>query len=400
MDTKKLVSNLNRQIEKIGGLDIYNPKLAQAGIEGGDIQSLDQFRRIPFTTFSDLQKNIFSDNPPFGCFYRDDVVRINFTPSGEGLMPVLNTAEDIRRMDLENAHSYMRAGLEKNDILLTTFSAHVFPAGSQIVGAVEASGAKIISVGPGETQRTLEIIKRFGVNCLYTNPSFAIKLASLGMKNIKVLFAGGEPFSSVKGYKDRVRDALGSETLLIDAYATALSMPVARECRHETGLHVVEELVYVEIIDPHTGDVLPDSERGEIVLTHLHKQAIPLLRYRTGDLARMEHIDCGCGMSATLTGGVLGRTDNMVKIKGVKIYPSQINLVLKSYPEIADKKYKIVVSRPASRADYFRLEIEAPEINEAETLIKHLKENLMIKVDEIAWLDHLDGDEVIKDNRY
>ena len=245
-----VIDTLRQQLTRVMQYDFYRDKYRRAGINPEDISTMADFRRIPYTNFKELEEDAFEAHPPFGSLYDPRTVRINLTTSSKGLMPVLNTTNDVARMNRANARTYALAGLEANDILLTTFTHHLFPAGCQIQGAGETLGVKTISVGPGETERTLEIIRRFRVNALYTNPSFAVKLAEMGMTGIKVLLGGGEPFQSVKGYKERVRSSLGDRTILIDTYSLAHSMPTARECRYEAGLHVVDDLVYLEIIDP------------------------------------------------------------------------------------------------------------------------------------------------------
>jgi len=400
MDNSKLLDKLINQFKKIYKIEFYLNKFKQVGINAEDLKTMDDFRKIPFTDFKEFEKEVFENNPPFGSFFNKRVTRINFTPSNKGLMPVLNTKKDLLLMNKANALSYSKAGLEKNDILLNTISCHVFAGGLQIHEAVETQGAKIISVGPGETERTLEIIRRFKVNALYTNPSFAVKLAEMGMKGIKILFAGGEPFSSVKGYKDKVRDALGKNIFLIDAYALSHSMPTGRECRLENGIHIIDDLVFVEIIDPQTGEVLPDGQRGEIVITQLYKEAIPLFRFRTADLSMMEHVKCECGYEATLPEGVFGRVDNMVKIKGVKIYPSQIGYVLKSYENLKESPFRLIISKKESGGDHFVLTIKSKFTDDTDNLKRHFKETLLIQIDDLKFVENLTEGPMIEDNRW
>ena len=395
-----LLASLRNQIRHIYKIDFYKNKLKEAGINPEDIKTMDDFKKIPFTDFKEFEKEIFENNPPFGSFFDKKVTRVNFTPSNKGLMPVLNTKKDLLLMNKANAMSYLKAGLEKGDVLLNTISCHVFAGGLQIHEAVETHGAKIISVGPGETERTLEIIRRFNVNALYTNPSFSMKLAEMGMKGIKILFAGGEPFSSVKGYKNKVRDALGKRTFLIDAYALSHSMPTGRECRLENGIHIIEDLVFAEIIDPQTGEVLPDGQRGEIVITQLYKEAMPLFRFRTGDLSLMEHVKCECGYEATLPKGVFGRVDNMVKIKGVKVYPSQIGYVLKSYENLKESPFRLIISKKESGGDHFVLAIKSRLTGDADNLKRHFKETLLIQVDDLKFVENLTEGPMIEDNRW
>jgi phenylacetate-CoA ligase len=400
MDNGDLVTTLRNQMKKISKIDFYRTKFKEAGINPEDLRTMDDFTKVPFTDSKEFEREVFEIHPPFGSFFDRKVIRINCTPSNKGLMPVLNTKKDLLLMNKANAKSYAKAGLEEKDILLNTISCHVFAGGLQIQGAAETCGAKSISVGPGETERTLEIIKKFKVNVLYSNPSFAMKLAEKGMPGIKILFAGGEPFSSVKGYKDRVREALGGKTILIDAYALSHSMPTGRECRLENGIHIIDDLVFAEIIDPHTGKRLPDGQRGELVVTQFYKEAMPLFRFRTGDLSLLTHAKCQCGYEATLPNGVFGRVDNMVKIKGVKIYPSQIGLILKSYVNLAESPFKCVVTKKDSGGDHFTLKIKSPFAHDPEILRKHLKEALLIQIDDLQFVNELPAGPIVEDNRW
>lgn len=395
-----LVAKLRKQLTRVMKLDFYRDKYRKAGIDPRDLKTMDDFRQIPYTNLKEIEKDMFEVHPPFGSLFPKQTTRMNFSPSGKGLMLIPNTTNDIRRMNEANARTYGRAGLEAKDILLTTFSHHLFVAGAQIQGACEKLGTKVISPGPGETERTLDIINRFRVNALYTNPSFAVKLAGMGMRGIKILFGGGEPFSSVQGYKQKVRSAIGSETILIDSYNLAQSMPTARECRHETGLHVVNELVHLEIIDPETGRGLHDGERGEIVITQLHKEAMPLYRYRTGDLSVLKHIKCQCGSEETLPLGVFGRVDNMFKVKGIKVYPSQIALALRAYPDLSEKPYRLKISNKESGGEFLALEIKAETSKSADLLRRHLKEILLINVDELRFVKEMPEGPLIEDCRW
>jgi phenylacetate-coenzyme A ligase PaaK-like adenylate-forming protein len=396
----EILDKLRAQFKRVYQNPFYGEKYKAMGMSPDDLQTMEDFSKIPFTGFNEFEKEIFEKYPPYGRFFDARVTRINFTTSSKGLMPVLNTEADLMRMNQANALSYRMAGLDEEDTLLCTFSCHMLPAGLQIQGATETLGAKAIAVGPGNTDRVLEIVDRFNINALYTNPSFAIKLSELGMKGIKVLFGGGEPFSSVKGYKDKVRDALGQDTVLIDAYALSHSMPTARECGHEKGLHVIEDLIYAEIIDPQTGEVLPDGQQGELVITQFYKEAMPLFRYRTGDLSMLIHDKCECGNEATLPRGVFGRVDNMIKVKGVKVYPLQVGLVLKSYEELTDKSYRIIVTQKASGGDNFALQIKAKSLTNPKTLEDHLKEALLIRVDELEFVTDLSDGPIIDDRRW
>ena len=338
MDETWLVKCLNRQLERAAAYPFYRH------IWGRDrfrVESPAAFSQVPPVPYGAFSEDAFDADPPRGTFFNRDVARINLTPSSRGLRPVYFSRHDLAVMRRVNADLLRRAGITEDDVAITTLSYSLLPAGLMIQDAFEELGAKIIPVGPGDSERTVELMKNWKVTVIYGNPSFAMKLAEQGAPPIRVLVAGGEPFSAVPGYKDAVRRALGQDIILIESYGMAESGPIARECRYQNGLHVAEDYVHLEIIDPADGTPLPLGEVGEVVVTHLDKEAMPLVRYRTGDLSALGHVDCPCGRSLTLVGGIRGRADQMKKVKGVKLYPAQVRSLLDSLPETRGRPFRL-----------------------------------------------------------
>jgi phenylacetate-CoA ligase len=391
---------LQEQARKISSLPFYQKRFQAVALKAGDIRSLEDFQRVPLMETKDLQKDV-EEYPPYGSLFHPDTIRMTLSPGPKGLMPVYHTRQDVDEVNRELATMYKACGVGPRDIAAVTFGYHLFIAGITIHGGFESLGCKTIPLGPGDSQRTAEMINRYGVTVLASNPSFALKLAQEGVKSIRVLFAGGEPFSSVQGYKERLRRAFGPIGL-IDSYGLGQSTPVARECREERGLHVADSIIYLEIVEPETGKVLPDGERGEVVITHLRRQGSPLFRFRTGDLSMMEHIHCPCGRKATLTRGVLGRTDEMHKVKGVKLYPSQIDHILRTLREYTPGKYRVVLSRKAGGGDLFRLAVEAqdPGPEEKGRIAERIKETLLIRPDMVEFVEKLPEGGKVVDERY
>jgi phenylacetate-CoA ligase len=391
---------LQEQAKKISSLPFYHKRFQAIGFEAGDLRSPEDFQRVPLMETKDLQKDM-EEHPPYGSLFHPDTIRMTLSPGPKGLMPVYHTRQDVDEVNRELATMYAACGVGPRDIAAVTFGYHLFIAGITIHGGFESLGCKTIPLGPGDSQRTAEMINRYGITVLASNPSFALKLAHEGVKSIRVLFAGGEPFSSVEGYKERLRQAFGPIGL-IDSYGLGQSTPVARECREERGLHVADSILYLEIVDPETGKALPDGERGEVVITHLRRQGSPLFRFRTGDLSMMEYIDCPCGRKATLTRGVLGRTDEMHKVKGVKLYPSQIDHILRTLPEYTPGKYRVILSRKAGGGDFFRLAVEArdPGPEEKGRIAERIKEILLIRPDRVEFLEKLPEGGKVVDERF
>jgi len=374
----------------------YRKKFEEAGLKPEDVKSPKDFQKLPFMTREELIQQFLS-NPPFGGFMNEDVVRVHLSPSPKGLIPVLLTKNDVEAMDKANAEAFKRAGVKKDDIALITFGYHIFIAGLTFHGGLERLGAKVVPVGPGSTEKTLEIAEKVKPTVLVSNPSFALKLAKEGLEGIRVLIAAGEPFSSIEGYKDKLRDAFGGDITLIDYYGLAECVPIACECAHEKGLHVLDEFCYVEIIDPETGEVVGEGEKGEVVVTHLSKEAMPMQRFRTGDLARLEVFECECGKKITMPTGVFGRTDEMFKIKGVKFYPSQIPLILKSFG--LSGKFRMVIEKTEKGTDYLKLQIEGKDVD-VEAIKKAIKDATLISPNEIELVDKLEKDREVLDLRY
>lgn len=400
MKDEEKLKILQAQIKRLSSLPFYRRRFQKSGIEPEDIRTWADFQKIPFMDTKDLQEDL-EEYPPFGSLFHPETVRMTLTPGPKGLMPVYHTRQDVAEVNQELATMYRACGVKPEDVVAITFSYHLFIAGITLHGGFETLGCKTIPIGPGETKRTAEILNRFNVTILASNPSFALKLAEEGIHSLRLLFAGGEPFSSVEGYKEKLRQALGPIGL-IDSYGLGQSTPVARECKEERGLHVADNLIYLEIIDPETGQVLPDGERGEVVITHLRRQGSPLLRFRTGDLSLMEHIECPCGRKATLTKGVLGRTDEMHKVKGVKLYPSQIDHLLRTLPQYTPGRYQVTLRPKTGGGDFFMVTVEGknPGPEEMEKLINLMKATLLIRPDQVEFVEKLPEGPRVIDERY
>lgn len=400
MENTELISLLREQAGRIASLPFYGKRFQAMGLEAEDIRSWEVFQKIPLMDTKDLQEDL-EKHPPHGSLFHPDTIRLTLSPGPKGLMPVYHTRRDVEEVNKELATMYRACGVGPQDIAAITFGYHLFIAGITIHGGFETLGCKTIPLGPGESQRAAEVLNRFKVTILASNPSFALKLAQEGVKSLRMLFAGGEPFSSVEGYKEKLRQAFG-QIGLIDSYGLGQSTPVARECKEERGLHVADNLIYMEIVDPETGKVLPDGERGEVVITHLRRQGSPLFRFRTGDLSMMEHMDCPCGRKATLTKGVLGRTDEMHKVKGVKLYPSQIDHILRPLPDYSPGRYRVALRAKSAGGDHFRLIIEGknPGPTETERIMERMKGTLLIKPDSVEFVEKLSEGPRVVDERY
>jgi phenylacetate-CoA ligase len=392
------IKDLKEQIKKLYRLNFYKKKLDQTGTKPSRIKTLDDFREIPFTSSSEILEEL-KKKPSECSLYNDEVTRVNFSPSGQELYPVYQTEKDLRIMHEACSRTLKAAGVKKGDICVVTYGYHLFIAGLFYQSQLEYYGAKVIPLGPGESERAINLINKYEVSILITNPTFAMKLAAGGIPSVRILFVGGEPFTSVEGYADRIRSAFGRDLTIIDSYSMALCMPVARSCRYDKGLHIMDDLIYAEVIDPLTGENVPEGEKGELVITHLYKDASPLLRYRTGDLTYMVSNKCKCGREVTLPKGVIGRTDEMLKIKGVKFWPSQVGNILREFPECKDR-YRIGV-RSIKGVDSLEITVEGGDFSKdrMEELSRRLKQETLLAFDKIEMVEKLEEGPLVIDER-
>ena len=395
---RNLPEGLKKQIAYLYTLDFYRKKMDAAGLKPEDIGSVEDFGHIPFTERPEFLREMNRKDPPYGSFYSEKIVRINFTPSEGSLTPIFHTGKDLEFMHKVCHRSLRAAGVTADDICAITFGYHLFIAGLFYQGQLESYGAKVIPLGPGETARAVDMMNHHHVSVLVGNPSHALKLAASGMKPPKILFAGGEPLTSVPGYRDKIREAFGENLTIIDSYSMSECIPIARSCAIETGLHIMDEFVYAEIVDPETGQTLQYGEPGELVLTHLKKEAQPLLRFRTGDLALLTHSPCQCGRSITMPKGVLGRTDEMQKVKGIKLYPSQVKTTVGDLGLHPDFKLRIWSDCGVDRLS-ITIKSGTARRPDVEEVRQALRNATLLNFDEIHVAEHLKNGPQVVDER-
>lgn len=249
---------------------------------------------------------------------------MHLTPSPAlGWMPEYLSAEDVEyQADALAAH--MKALGMAGKRVLVAFSYHVFAGGWLFHEAMQRAGALVLPHGPGEAERIAQLAQTYQFEVLVCNPSFAVKIAQAGGR-FKLLMAGGEPFTSVPGYREQVEAAIGG--VAVDAYGTSELGVVAGESLEKNGLQEIPEMAITEILDPETLQPTRDGEKGEMVITALSRTLMPMVRFRTGDLTMVQRENG----RIRLPRGVIGRTDLMVKVKGVKLYPTELAPLLMSY---------------------------------------------------------------------
>lgn len=326
----------------------YQKRLFRAGITLPEhIRSLDDLRKIPFTVKDDLRENY-----PKGLLAVDlkQVVRIHSSSGTTGIPTVIfYTKDDLDRWTDLLARGLVASGATENDVFQNMMSYGLFTGGLGLHYGAERIGMTVIPIGGGNTQRQLQMMKDFGTTALHITPSYLLhihqRMAEFGIKrsdlSLKRAYMGAEPHSETTRQKLQ-------ELYQMDIYncygLSEMNGPgVAFECHCKSDPHVWEDAYIVEIIDPETGEPLPDGQLGEVVFTNLIRRAMPLLRYRTRDLAFIHPQPCPCGRTHRRLSRIQGRTDDMLIINGVNVFPSQIEEVLMSIPQVGNN-YMILLT--------------------------------------------------------
>jgi phenylacetate-CoA ligase len=326
----------------------YRKKFKERGIDPENFASLADLRQLPFTTKQDLR-----DNYPYDLFAVPlrEVVRIHASSGTTGQATVVGyTENDIKNWSKMVARVLTAAGVSKDDVVQIAFGYGLFTGGFGLHYGAERLGASVIPISSGNTKRQLRIMQDFRTTALVCTPSYALLLAdaieekgiNLAALSLKYGLFGGEPWS--EAMRHEIQNKLG--IIATDNYGLSEVMGpgVAGECQERQGLHINEDHFLVEIIDPETLEPVAPGEIGELVITTLTKEAFPVIRYRTRDLTRLLPGPCPCGRTMTRMQRVLGRTDDMLIIKGVNVYPSQIEEILFEV-EGTKPHYQIVVER-------------------------------------------------------
>jgi len=343
---RRLQTTLERAYANV---PFYRQNFEKAGVKPADIQSLDDLKRIPFTTKQDLR-----DNYPYGMFAvpMDNVVRIHASSGTTGKPTVVGyTARDINTWAELMARSLTAGGASRGDIIHNAYGYGLFTGGLGVHYGAERLGASVIPVSGGNTKRQVVIMKDFKPTILTATPSYALHLAEVAedvgvsFRDLKFKFGifGAEPWS--EKMREEIEDKLNITAVDIYGLSEVIGPGVAQEC-HEArrGLHVFEDHFIPEIINPDTGDVLPYGETGELVFTSITKEAFPVIRYRTRDITSLNPEPCVCGRSFVRMNRVTGRSDDMLIIRGVNVFPSQIESVLMEM-DVLEPHYQLIVDR-------------------------------------------------------
>jgi phenylacetate-CoA ligase len=341
----------------------YRKKMDAAGVKPQDVQAIADIARLPLTTKDEMR-----DVYPYGLLSVDlkEIVEIH-TSSGTTGKPVVDayTAGDIEVWGESMARTLTGGGTTRHDIVQNAYGYGLFTGGLGVHYGARMIGATVIPISGGNTKRQLAILQDFRSTVLTCTPSYSLFLAEaaredgldLAIVGLKAGFFGAEPWS--ESMRTEIEQKL--HLLACDIYGlTEIIGPgVAFECECQKGLHINEDHFYPEIIDPATGAVMPDGQKGELVITTLTKEGTPVLRYRTRDITYLDHTPCACGRTTVRMHRVLGRTDDMLIIRGVNVFPSQIEEVILKVEGI-EPHYQLIVER-RDQLDELEVQVEMNE---------------------------------------
>jgi len=360
LQLKRLKDTLVNVYENV---EFYKIRLDNAGVDPYGFKSLKELEKIPFTTKEDLRLNY-----PFGLFTKqlDDIVRVHSSSGTTGNPTVVGyTKDDIDVWANLIARDLVSCGVGNGDIIQNAYGYGLFTGGLGLHHGAELLGATVIPISGGNTERQIKVMNDFKSTVICCTPSYALYIAEVGKETgvdfkkmpLKLGILGAEPWT--EEIRQEIEKRLFIDAIDIYGLSEIIGPGVSCECIYKTGLHVAEDNFIIEIVDPATGKTLPPGSQGEMVFTSLTKEALPLLRYRTRDLSVLDTNTCRCGRTHARMAKPMGRTDDMLIIRGVNVFPSQIEEVLLKVKEI-EPHYLIVVDRK-NYLDTIELWVEVSE---------------------------------------
>ncbi|WP_292390983.1 phenylacetate--CoA ligase family protein [Methanosarcina sp. UBA5] len=341
----------------------YKKKFDEHGVKPEDIQTLEDIRKLPFTVKQDLR-----DTYPTGmfCVPNSKLARFHASSGTTGKPIVVGyTQKDIDEWAESLARGFTSVGLGKNDILQVSYGYGLFTGGLGAHYGSEKLGATVLPTSSGNTERQIQLMKDLGTTAIACTPSYFLYIIETARKlgisienetKLKMGFFGAEPWS--EELKKRIEDESGIKAY--DIYGTSeMSGPLFTECSEQCGIHIWADKFLVEIINPETNEPVPDGEIGELVITTLNKEALPLIRYRVRDLTRKLSEPCVCGRTHPRITRISGRSDDMIIVRGINVFPGQVESVLMTIPEVGNH-FMIIVDR-IGPLDSMKVQIEMNE---------------------------------------
>jgi len=341
----------------------YRQRFMEAGVEPDDIKKLSDVTKLPFTSKRDLRNTY-----PTGmfCLPENWVVRYHVSSGTTGKPTVVGyTQSDVDMWSESLARGLTSIGLGRGDVIQVSYGYGLFTGGLGLHYGSERIGATVLPTGTGNTERQIELMQDLGSTAIACTPSYFLYINEVAQKmdvsirddtKLKAGIFGAEPWSDET--RRRIEDSTGIKAY--DIYGTSeMSGPLFTECHLQNGIHIWADMFLIEVIDPKTMEQVDDGERGELVVTSLDKWAFPLIRYRIGDITILNNEPCECGRTHPRIMRILGRTDDMIIVRGINVFPSQVESVLMRIPEIGDN-YQIIVDRKGP-LDVMTVKVEVTE---------------------------------------
>lgn len=358
LQSRRLVDTVRRVYDHVAP---YRAKMDAIGLKPEDIRSVDDLSKLPFTTKQDLR-----DNYPYGMFAvpQSEVAEIHASSGTTGKQTVVGyTAKDLQTWGEIAARAIVAAGGSKEDYLHISYGYGLFTGGLGLHYGGQKMGASVIPVSTGNTKRQIQIMQDFGSTILACTPSYALYLGETieemglqGRLHLKSGIFGAEPWT--EEMRREIERRLGLKAHDIYGLSEIMGPGVAFECDEQSGMHVSEDHFIVEIIDPDTGEVLPEGSEGELVFTCVTKEALPLIRYRTRDISSLSRKPCSCGRTLVKMSKPRGRSDDMLIIRGVNVFPSQVEAALLQLAGAGTAPYYQLIVDRVNNLDTLEVQVE------------------------------------------
>ena len=386
---KRLKETVKRAYDKVLP---YREKMEKAGITPDDIKTLDDLKKLPFVTKADMR-----DNYPFGLFAvpKDELVRIHASSGTTGKPTVVGyTKGDMDTWTECVSRIACAGGASATDVAQICFGYGMFTGALGLHYGLENIGAAIVPSSTGNSEKQIMFMKDFGTSLLVATPSYALRLAEVARDmgvdpkrdlGIKIALVGSEMLTDAM--REEMHKWWGEDVLVTSNYGMSELMGpgVSGECEYMDGMHINEDFFLPEIINPETGEVLPEGEWGELVITCIKKEAIPLIRYRTKDITRLTYEKCRCGRTTCRMANLSGRSDDMLKIRGVNVFPSQIEEVVLSVDGLGPH-YEIIVERDGY-ADKLTVRVELATATDSFKVLERISGEVRSKLKVVLGLD-------------
>ena len=386
---ERLKETVARVYERV---EPYRRKMDEAGIAPSDIKSLADLSRLPFVTKQDMR-----DNYPFGLFAvpKEELVRIHASSGTTGKPTVVGyTAEDLNTWTECVARLACAGGASSADVAQICFGYGMFTGALGLHYGLERIGATIVPSSTGNSEKQIMYMKDFGTTLLVATPSYALRLAEVAREmgidpakdlSVRIGLVGSEMLTDAM--REEMHKAWGSDMLVTSNYGMSELMGpgVSGECEYMDGMHINEDFFIPEIIDPVSGEVLPEGEKGELVITCIKKEGIPLIRYRTKDITRLTYAKCRCGRTTCRMENLSGRSDDMLKIRGVNVFPSQIEEVILGAPGLGPH-YEIIVERDGYQ-DRLTVRVELAQATDSFAELERIEKTVRARLRTVLGLD-------------